>query len=192
MRVQFREEAVKFPLLAEQTSTLVDFRELLTAIKRSVLPNGEISDDASNNLRRIRTSILQTRDSIQRALKQILRSRQTESGEDYVTLRNDRFVIPVRSEQRRAVQGVVHGSSATGQTVFVEPFETVESKNQLVQLVEDETAEIFRILKELTERLQRNLGSLQALPISLRNSTAFSLEDALRAILMRVRRNLPT
>ena len=51
------------------------------------------------------TSILQTRDSIQRALKQILRSRQTEAGEDYVTLRNDRFVIPVRSEQRRARAG---------------------------------------------------------------------------------------
>jgi DNA mismatch repair protein MutS2 len=162
LRLQFRDDAPKFPLLASQASTLVDFRELLAAIKRCVLPNGEISDDASNNLRRIRTSILQTRDSIQRALKQILRSRQTEAGEDYVTLRNDRFVIPVRSEQRRGVQGIIHGSSATGQTVFVEPFETVESNNQLVQLAEDETAEIFRILKELTERLQRNLGLLQA------------------------------
>jgi len=162
LRLQFREDAAKFPLLAAQAATLVDFHELLTAIKRCILPNGEISDDASSNLRRIRASILQTRDSIQRALKQILRARQTDAGEDYVTLRNDRFVIPVRSEQRRAVQGVVHGTSATGQTVFVEPFETVESNNQLVQLAEDEAAEIFRILKELTERLQRNLGPLQA------------------------------
>jgi DNA mismatch repair protein MutS2 len=161
LRLQFKEDALKFPLLAARASTLIDFRELLMAIKRCVLPNGEISDDASSNLRRIRSSILQTRDSIQRALKQILRSRQAETGEDYVTLRNDRFVIPVRSEQRRGVQGVIHGSSATGQTVFVEPFETVESNNQLVQLAEDETAEIFRILKELTERLQRNLGALQ-------------------------------
>ncbi len=112
-------------------------------------------------LRRIRASILQTRDAIQRTLKQILRSRQTESGEDYVTLRNDRFVIPVRSEHRRSVQGVVHGASATGQTVFVEPFETVETNNQLVQLAEDEAAEIFRILKELTERLQLLSGPLQ-------------------------------
>jgi DNA mismatch repair protein MutS2 len=77
-------------------------------------------------------------------------------------LRNDRFVIPVRSEHRRMVQGIIHGASATGQTVFVEPFETVETNNQLVQLAEDETAEIFRILKELTERLQRMIGPLQA------------------------------
>ena len=60
------------------------------------------------------------------------------------------------------MQGVVHGASATGQTVFVEPFETVEINNQLVQLAEDEAAEIFRILKELTERLRGMLGPLQA------------------------------
>ncbi len=162
LKVQFREEAEKFPLLASQSGALGDFRELLTSIKRCILPNGEISDDASSTLRRIRNSILQTRDAIQKALKQILRSRQTDAGEDYVTLRNDRFVIPVRSEHRRSVQGVVHGASATGQTVFVEPFETVETNNQLVQLAEDEAAEIFRILKELTERLQRMSGPLQA------------------------------
>ena len=100
-------------------------------------------------------------------MKQILRSRQAESGEDYVTLRNDRFVIPVRSEHRRSVQGVVHGASATGQTVFVEPFETVETNNQLVQLAEDEAAEIFRILKDLTERLQRMSGPLQEAALTI-------------------------
>ncbi len=162
LRVQFREEAAKFPLLAAQSGALLDFHETLNAIKRCILPNGEISDDASATLRRIRASILQTRDSIQKALKQILRSRQTEAGEDYVTLRNDRFVIPVRSEHRRTVQGIIHGASATGQTVFVEPFETVETNNQLVQLAEDEAAEIFRILKELTARLQRVSGPLQS------------------------------
>ena len=113
-------------------------------------------------MRKIRASILQTRDSIQKTLKQILRSRHAESGEDYVTQRNDRFVIPVRSEHRRSVQGVIHGASATGQTVFVEPFETVETNNQLVQLSEDEAAEIFRILTDLTGRLQSVLGPLQS------------------------------
>jgi DNA mismatch repair protein MutS2 len=135
---------------------------LQAAIKRCVLPNGEISDDASSALRRIRASIVHTRESIQRALKQILRARQAEAGEDYVTLRNDRFVIPVRAEHRRSVQGVVHGASGTGQTVFVEPFETVETNNQLVQLAEDEAAEIFRILKELTDRLREMQGPLQS------------------------------
>jgi DNA mismatch repair protein MutS2 len=67
----------------------------------------------------------QTRESIQKTLKQILRSRNAEAGEDYVTLRNDRYVIPVRAETRRSTPGVVHGASGTGQTVFLEPFETV-------------------------------------------------------------------
>jgi DNA mismatch repair protein MutS2 len=104
--------------------------------------------------------MVQTRDGIQRALKQILRSRNAEAGEDYVTLRNDRFVIPVRAENRRSVPGVVHGASSTGQTVFLEPFETVEANNQLVQLAEDESAEILRILRELTARLQQELPAL--------------------------------
>ncbi len=160
--LQFREEAAKFPLLAARAAALADFREVLTAIRRCLLPNGEISDDASAALRRIRASITQTRDSIQKTLKQILRSRNAEAGEDYVTLRNDRFVIPVRAEHRRNVPGVVHGASGTGQTVFLEPFETVETNNQLVQLAEDEAAEIARILWDLTERLRAVRGSLLA------------------------------
>jgi len=162
LRQQFREEAETFPLLAARSASLADFRDVLAAIRRCVLPNREISDDASPALRRIRASIAQTRESIQKALKQILRARNAEAGEDYVTLRNDRFVIPVRAENRRSVPGIVHGASGTGQTVFLEPFETVESNNQLVQLAEDESAEILRILRELTERLQNTRGPLLA------------------------------
>jgi DNA mismatch repair protein MutS2 len=154
LKQQFREEAAKFPLLAARAASLADFREVHAAIRRCVLPNGEISDDASASLRRIRASITQTREAIQKTLKQILRARNAEAGEDYVTLRNERFVIPVRAEHRRNVPGVVHGASGTGQTVFMEPFETVESNNQLVQLAEDEAAEIVRILRDLTDKLQ--------------------------------------
>ena len=154
LRIQFREETAKFPLLSAEAANVGDFRDALNAIRRCIFPNGEISDDASPALRRIRVSVVQTRESIQKALKQILRSRNAEAGEDYVTLRNDRFVIPVRAESRRSTPGLVHGASATGQTVFLEPFETVESNNQLVQLAADEAAEILRILRELTVRLQ--------------------------------------
>ncbi len=162
LRQQFREEAVKFPLLAARAAALGDFRDVHAAIRRCVLPNGEISDDASGMLRRIRASITETRDTIQKNLKQILRARNAEAGDDYVTLRNDRFVIPVRAEHRRSLPGVVHGASATGQTVFMEPFETVEANNQLVQLSEDEAAEILRVLRELTEKLQLVRGPLLA------------------------------
>jgi DNA mismatch repair protein MutS2 len=154
LRGQFREDAVKFPLLAARAGGLADFREALAATRRAILPNGDISDDASPVLRRIRASIGQTRDSIQKTLKQIMRARNAGAGEDYVTLRNDRFVIPLRAENRRSVPGVVHGASGTGQTVFLEPLETVETNNQLVQLAEDEAAEILAILRGLTERLQ--------------------------------------
>ena len=162
LKQQFRQEAAKFPLLAARAMSLMDFREPLAAIRRSILPNGEISDDASAALRRIRASIASTRESIQKVLKQILRARGAEAGEDYVTLRKDRFVIPVRAENRRSVPGVVHGSSATGQTLFLEPLEAVEANNQLVQLTEDEAAEIARILRELTVRLQALLVPLRA------------------------------
>jgi DNA mismatch repair protein MutS2 len=154
LKQQFREDAAKFPLWAARAASLADFREVHAAIRRCVLPNGEISDDASAALRRIRASITQARESIQKTLKQILRARNAETGEDYVTLRNERFVIPVRAEHRRSVPGVVHGVSGTGQTVFMEPFETVEANNQLVQLAEDESAEIVRILREVTDKLQ--------------------------------------
>jgi len=162
LRRQFREEAVKFPLLAARAASLGDFRDVNEAVRRCVLPNGEISDHASAALQRIRASITETRDMIHKSLKHILRARNAEAEEDYVTLRNDRFVIPVRTEHRRSIAGVVHGASATGQTVFMEPFETVEANNQLVQLAEDEAAEILRILRELTGKLQVIRGPLLA------------------------------
>ncbi len=169
LKQAFRGEAAKYPLLAERAAALADFRALATAIRRAVLPNGEISDTASSELKRIRTAIGRTRDTVQKNLSQMLRARArpeqgrggAEAGADYVTLRNDRFVIPVRAADRRQVQGVVHGASASGQTVFVEPFEVIELNNKLVQLAEDEAAEIARILRELTERLQAELPALQ-------------------------------
>ncbi len=161
LKQNFRGEVPKYPLLAECAAALADFRPLAAAIRRAVLPNGEISDDASGELKRVRASIARARDTIQKTLRQILRARDEEPGTDYITLRNDRFVIPVRSSDRRQVHGVVHGSSATGQTLFVEPLEAIELNNKLVQLAEDEAAEIARILRELTGRLQAELGPLK-------------------------------
>ena len=191
LRQQFREEEAKFPLLAARAGALSDFKEALTIIRRSILPNGEISDDASPALRRIRASITQTRESIQKTLKHILRTKNAEAGEDYVTLRNDRFVIPLRAENRRSVPGVVHGASATGQTVFMEPLETVETNNQLVQLGEDEAAEIVRILRGLRKDCS-GCGSRYCWRRKrLRNWTACLRARDLRRILMRRYRNFP-
>jgi DNA mismatch repair protein MutS2 len=148
------EDEQKHRLLADRASTLADFRTLLGAIRRAVLPNGEISDDASPKLKSIRASIGEARQKILRSLENILRERGEAGGEDYITLRNDRFVIPVRASERRSVPGVIHAASATGQTVFVEPLDAIDLNNRLVQLSEEETAEIARILDELTARVR--------------------------------------
>ena len=161
LKLSLRGESAKYPRLAERAAALADFRSPAAAIRRAIHPNGELSDDASPQLKRIRASISQAREKIQKSLEAILRGRGEESREDYVTLRNDRFVIPVRSSDRRAVPGVVHGASATGQTLFVEPLETIELNNRLAQLAEDEAAEISRILAAFTERLRTERGPLE-------------------------------
>ena len=170
VRQSFKGESEKYPRLAERAAALADLRHLSIVIRRAVMPSGEISDDASPQLKRIRASMVQARGTIQRSLENILRARGERSGEkggersgeDYITLRNDRFVIPVRASDRRAVPGVVHAASATGQTVFVEPLEAIDLNNRLVQLGEEETVEIARILEELTMRLRAEQGALEA------------------------------
>jgi DNA mismatch repair protein MutS2 len=165
VRQTFRSDAAKYPRIAGRAAALADFRHLSTAIHRAILPNGEISDDASPQLKRIRVGIAQGREKIQRSLAGILRARgeaSGEKGEDYITLRNDRFVIPVRASERRMVPGVVHGASGTGQTIFVEPLEAIDLNNRLVQLSDEEIAEIARILEDLTERVRLERGPLAA------------------------------
>jgi len=162
VRQTFKEDAAKYPGLSERAAAFVDFRHLSTAIRRAILPNGEISDDASPQLKRLRENMEDARGKIHKSLEKILHARGQSTGEDYVTVRNDRFVIPVRAADRRTVPGVVHGASATGQTVFVEPLEAIDLNNRLVQLSEDELVEIARILEELTERVRLERGSLEA------------------------------
>ena len=167
VRLTFKDSREHYPRLAECSAALSDFRSLASAIRRAVLPNGEISDDASSALKQIRANIRQARDRIHRSLETTLRARGTPAGEDYITVRNDRFVVPVRASDRRSVPGVVHGASSTGQTVFVEPLEVIDLNNRLVQLGEDETREIARILEELTERVLIERVPLEATAASI-------------------------
>ncbi|MGC1913448.1 MAG: Smr/MutS family protein [Candidatus Acidiferrales bacterium] len=162
VKQSFKNDAAKFPRLAERAAALPDLKHLAAAIRRAIHPNGEIADDASPQLRRIRTGLAQGRDTIHKSLEKILRGRGETAGEDYITLRNERFVIPVRASERRSVPGVVHGASGTGQTMFVEPLETIDLNNRLVQLREEELAEIARILADLTERLRSERGPLES------------------------------
>ena len=162
VRQAFKAEGSKYPLIAARAEALADFRHISSPIRRAVMPNGEISDDASPQLKRIRAGMIDARNKVQRSLEGVLRARGETAGEGYVTLRNDRYVIPLRATDRRAVPGVVHGASATGQTIFLEPLESIELNNRLVQLREDETIEIARILDDLTARVRAGLVPLRA------------------------------
>jgi DNA mismatch repair protein MutS2 len=132
-----------------------DFTEFLRQFRNKIQPDGTLEDKASSELARIRREIEKQRRAIQESLQGYLR-RLAEGGtvqDELITIRGERFVIPVKIEQKRRVQGVVHGASSSGQTVFVEPLETIEQNNELVRLLEEELAEIHRILLEMTQRI---------------------------------------
>ena len=155
---------VEWKAVAQLSLGIADFTEFLRAFRNKILPDGTLDDKASSELARIRREMEKQRRSIQESLRGYLR-RLSEGGtvqDELVTIRGERFVIPVKVEQKRRVQGVVHGASSSGQTVFVEPLETIEQNNELVRLLDEEQAEIHRILVEMTRRIGENARPILA------------------------------
>jgi DNA mismatch repair protein MutS2 len=155
---------LEWKAVAQLSLGIADFTDTLRAFRNKILPDGTLDDKASPELSRIRREIEKQRRSIQDSLRGYLR-RLSEGGavqDELVTIRGERFVIPVKVEQKRRVQGVVHGASSSGQTVFVEPLETIEQNNELVRLLDEEQAEIHRILVEMTRRIGENAGPILA------------------------------
>jgi DNA mismatch repair protein MutS2 len=151
------------------SESIPDYTQFLRSFRNKIQPDGTLEDSASPGLARIRREIERQRRGIQDSLRGYLR-KLAEGGtvqEELITIRGERFVIPVKIEQKRRVQGVVHGASSSGQTVFVEPLETIEQNNELVRLLDDEMAEIHRILLEMTsligEQAQPILASAEVL-----------------------------
>jgi DNA mismatch repair protein MutS2 len=143
---------------------IADFTEFLRSFRHKIQPDGTLEDRASPELARIRRDIEKQKRAIQESLRGYLR-RLAEGGtvqDELVTIRGERFVIPVKIEQKRRVPGVVHGSSSSGQTVFVEPIETIEQNNDLVRLLDEEQAEVHRILLEMTRRIGENAEAIRS------------------------------
>ena len=141
--------------VTQLSSGIQDFTDFLRVFRHKIQPDGSLDDRASAELARIRREIEKQRRVIQESLRGYLK-RLAEGGtvqDELITIRGERFVIPVKVEQKRRVQGVVHGASSSGQTVFVEPLETIEQNNELVRLLDEEQAEIHRILLEMTRRI---------------------------------------
>jgi DNA mismatch repair protein MutS2 len=132
-----------------------DFAPLLHALRGKIEPDGSLSDEASHELRRIRRAIERQHRAIEESLRKSLRALASEGStqEELITVRGERFVIPVKAEFRKRVPGVVHGSSSSGQTVFVEPLEAIEQNNELVRLLDEEQREIHRILVAMTRAI---------------------------------------
>jgi DNA mismatch repair protein MutS2 len=148
---------VLWDVVAELPRTLPG---LSARVSSKILPSGELDDRASPELARIRADIVRMRSTITRSLETLMRRSEEAIQDQLVTLRNDRFVIPVRSDHRGRVAGVAHGFSSSGATVFVEPLETIESNNELQALRETEEREITRILFTLTEELRAELSAI--------------------------------
>jgi DNA mismatch repair protein MutS2 len=155
----------RLPELSAFSSSLTQsLRPLAESIERKIQPDGSLADDASPELNRIRREQERQQRQIEESLRAALRKLSTEGStqDDVITIRGDRFVIPVRSELKRRVAGVVHGASSSGQTVYVEPLETIEQNNELVRLLEEEQAEIHRIFVALTRMVGAHSDGLVA------------------------------
>jgi DNA mismatch repair protein MutS2 len=155
---------VEWTAVSALSAGIADFTEFLRYFRNKILPDGTLDDRASPELARIRREIDKQRRAIQDSLRSYLKH-LSEGGavqDELITIRGERFVIPVKIEQKRRVQGVVHGASSSGQTVFIEPLETIELNNELVRLFEEEQAEIHRILLEMTRRVGENSHAILA------------------------------
>jgi DNA mismatch repair protein MutS2 len=146
----------KFPRLGRLASAIADLRDVARDLRGKILPDGTLADDASVALARLRRDVERQRVQIQDSLQRFLRAHHEDGTlqEDFVTIRNDRFVVPVVTGRERRVEGVIHGASGSGHTLFVEPLETIDLNNELVRLHEEELREVHRLLREFTARLR--------------------------------------
>ena len=152
----------KYPRLGARVAAIFDPRSILRDLSGKILPDASLADDASVALQRLRRDIEKQQRQIQISLERFLRAHHDDGTlqEEFITLRNDRFVVPVVAGQQRKVYGVIHGASGSGHTLFVEPLETIDLNNELVRLREEEQNEVLRILRELTELLRAHASEI--------------------------------
>ena len=161
-RTTLLSERADCPNLFEIVAPLsADLGKLTASLTKKILPSGDLDDRASPQLAAIRRDLATARSRITRSLENLMRRASEAIQEELVTVRNDRFVIPVRADHQGRIKGVAHGSSSSGATVFVEPLETIEANNQLQTLREAEQREIAEILYRLSEELRLQLPAIE-------------------------------
>jgi DNA mismatch repair protein MutS2 len=179
------------PALARRASEIADATDVAAAIRRAILPSGEVADDASPKLADIRRSLVRMRSQLTSVMEGYLKGKDAERilQDRIVTTRNDRYVLLLKAEFRGQVPGIIHGSSGSGASLFVEPMPAVELNNDIVSLGDEERAEVLRILRELTSRVGERaddlarsvdilgeLDALQAMALAARDMNALAPE----------------
>lgn len=156
------EEDFNYPIIQGLTNALYTYRDVEDRIYTSIVGESEVSDNASTTLRTIRRRIVQKNQSIRSKLNSIISSTtyQKYLQDNIISVRGDRFVIPVKAEYRSVVSGIVHDQSSSGATLFIEPMSIVEMNNELRKLKLDEQEEIERILAELSSMIGEISGEL--------------------------------
>jgi len=142
-----------FPILSTLVAGVASFKHEIADVRRKIEPSGEVADNASPALAAIRDRIRKQRQKLRTTLDGFIRGRDSARylQDQVVTDRNGRYVLIVRAEHRSSVPGIVHGGSASGASLYVEPMETIEVNNEIVALEEQEAEEVRRILLELTD-----------------------------------------
>lgn len=150
-------------VLAGRAAEVQDLTEIAAAIRRALLPTGEIADDASPRLFEIRRTLTRLKAQLYSVMDGYLRSKDASRllQDKLVTTRNDRCVLLLRADQRGQIPGVIHGSSGSGQSLYVEPLPAMELNNDIVALSDQEREEIVRILTELTARVGARAADLE-------------------------------
>ena len=166
-----------FPRLAALVEPAASFEREIADVRRKVDPGGEVVDDASPELRSIRERLRKQRARLRGTLESYLRGKDTAKylQQQIVTDRNGRYVLVIRAENRTAIPGIVHGSSASGASLFLEPLSTVEINNDIVALEQQEHEEVRRILLALADAFRARGGDLQK---TLDASTALDVVQA--------------
>lgn len=174
--VKLKEDEIELKQLYKISDQFVALRPLERAIFTVVDEGGYVLDDASAALRGIRTGIKQTESRVRQKLESIVRGSQAKFLTDaIITMRNDRYVIPVKQENRTTFGGVVHDQSSTGQTLFIEPQSVVDLNNRLKQYQSEERSEIERILAEVTNVIMPHTAEID------QNMTVLVLLDFINA-----------
>ena len=159
---QYCEEIENYPVINEYVTALLPFTHIENEIERCILNDEELKDNASAQLAKLRREIRILNDRVRNTLNSLINSQKYSKclQEQIVTTRNGRYVIPVKAEYRSEINGIVHDTSSTGATLFIEPQAVVEADNKLRELELEEQKEVFEILKNLSLMIGENKDSL--------------------------------